>query len=103
MFALSAALSCFVSCEDNEKEQIMTDLMGGYWMEMQPSGDAPLVKFGASGQVFYYVYVESDVAGIYDAYYDVASQLHTRYAVDVCNGRLCLLPVAWYVIVVLNG
>ena len=103
MFALSAALSCFVSCEDNEEEQIMTDLMDGYWMEMQPSGDAPLVKFGASGHVFYYVYVESDVAGIYDAYYDVASQLHTRYAVDVCNGRLCLLPDAWYDIVVLNG
>lgn len=104
MFALSgAALSCLVSCEDNEEEQIMTDLMDGYWLEAQLSNDATLVKFGDSGHVFYYICTEGDAPGIYDAYYDVASQLHTRYAVDVCNGRLCLLPDAWYDIVVLNG
>lgn len=98
-----ATLSCLVSCEKSEEEQVMADLMDGYWLEVEPSGDAPLVKFGDSGQLFYYVCAESDAAGVYDAYYNVASQLHTRYAVDASNGRLCLLPNTWYDIVVLNG
>ena len=42
MFALSAALSCFVSCEDSEVEQMMNDLMDGYLLGVEPLVEGPV-------------------------------------------------------------
>lgn len=91
----------FTSCRVNEGQGVMPELTDGFWEDI--SGNAPLVRFSESGQVFYYVYAPSDYAGRYDAYYDTSIQNYTKYAIDLSNGRFCFLPDRWYDIKVSNG
>ena len=96
------ALCLLQSCDAGKEETLMNDLTEGYWREEQDENKL-LVRFSGSESLFYYACSGPDKTGRYDAYYDTSIQSYTQYAIDVRNGRLCLLPDAWYDILVLNS
>mgnify|MGYP001029708467 CR=1 FL=1 len=99
---LAALAAPLLSCSMAKEEELMQELTRGYWQE-ETSQAQRLVRFSDSEQIFYYVCSGPDAAGGYDACYDTSIQTYTKYAIDFRNGRLCLLPDAWYDILVLNG
>lgn len=95
-----AALLALIACDSTEAESLKY-LTEGYWAE-EEAPHAPLVNFTETGHLFYYVYTLSDETGGYDACYDPSAQKYTKYALDLPNGRICLLPDQWYDIKVNN-
>lgn len=84
---------------DREKLELLTD---GYWVT--GTDGEWLVRFTGTGEMYYFHYARVEGEDRIDAYFDVAFQLHTQYAVDYANNYLCLLPDnTWYQILTLTG
>lgn len=89
---VGAAVLLATACDrqammDREKLELLTD---GYWVT-GTEGEW-LMRFTEAGEVYYFHYARVEGEDRIEAYYDVAFQLHTQYAVDYANSYLCLLP-----------
>lgn len=95
----AAMLVSLQSCDGTAEPQVPGELTDGYWR--MESDYTQLLHFSGSGHMFYYVCTPTG-SDSFDACYDTSVQPHTRYAIDMPNGRICLLPDTWYDIAVLT-
>jgi hypothetical protein len=94
---LLAGLLC--SCKE-ELPRSVDNLCSGYWYA--PSDESiPMMQFDTDDGVHYWIWRYEPGEGIFYAWNDTG--MDGKYAIDIANSTLCLLPDEWYDIYMLSA